>query len=111
LLIELQPGERYAGMILGKDGDPSYHLVLLPGQQDDITWEKAMEWAAKQGGEYVSNLPTRREQSLLFANLKEEFEDRYPESNLLKEARIYANNSSENIKKIKDEQAKTTTQL
>jgi outer membrane protein assembly factor BamD len=41
----------------------------------------------------------------------EEFEDRYPESNLLKEAKFYANNSSENIKKIKDEQAKTTTQL
>jgi len=77
LLIELQPGERYAGMILGKDGDPSYHLVLLPGQQDDITWEKAMEWAAKQGGDYASNLPTRREQSLLFSNLKEEFEDSY----------------------------------
>ena len=76
LLLELNPGERYAGLILGKDGDPSYHLVLLPGQADDITWEKAMEWAGKQGGEYVASLPTRREQALLSANLKEEFEER-----------------------------------
>ena len=74
--INLAPGEHYAGLVIGKDGEPSYHLVLLPGQADDITWDKAMEWAAKQGGEYVSSLPTRREQSLLFANLKEEFEER-----------------------------------
>ena len=76
LLVELQPGERYAGLIIGKDGEPSYHLVLLPGQQDDITWDKAMAWANVWGGQYTSSLPTRREQSLLFANLKEEFEDR-----------------------------------
>jgi hypothetical protein len=74
--INLAPGEHYAGIITGKDGEPSYHLVLLPGQADDITWDKAMEWAGKQGGEYVASLPTRREQSLLFANLKEEFEER-----------------------------------
>lgn len=41
----------------------------------------------------------------------QEFEDRYPESSLLKEAQTFATNSSNNIKKIKDEQAKTTTQL
>ena len=74
--INLAAGEHYAGLVLGKDGEPSYHLVLLPGQADDITWDKAMEWAGKQGGEYVASLPTRREQSLLYANLKEEFEER-----------------------------------
>lgn len=74
--IGLAPGEHYAGLVLGKDGEPSYHLVLLPGQADDITWDKAMEWANKQGGEYVASLPTRCEQSLLYANLKEEFEER-----------------------------------
>ena len=74
--INLAPGEHYAGIVLGKDGEPSYHLVLLPGQADDITWDKAMEWAGKQGGEYVASLPTRREQALLYANLKEEFEER-----------------------------------
>ena len=74
--IKLAPGEHYAGLVIGKDGEPSYHLVLLPGQADDITWDKAMEWANKQGGEYVASLPTRREQALLYANLKEEFEER-----------------------------------
>lgn len=77
LLLELNPGERYAGLVLGKDGEPSHHLVLLPGQADDITWDKAMEWAGQQTGKYVASLPTRREQALLFANLKEEFEQRY----------------------------------
>lgn len=75
--IHLRPGEHYAGMIVGKDGEPSHHLILLPGQADDISWDKAMEWAAKQGGEYVASLPTRREQSLLFANLKDQFEERW----------------------------------
>lgn len=74
--INLAPGEHYAGIITGKDGEPSYHLVLLPGQADGITWEKAMEWASKQGGDSVASLPTRREQALLYANLKEEFEER-----------------------------------
>jgi outer membrane protein assembly factor BamD len=41
----------------------------------------------------------------------EEFNDRYPESNLLKEALTYYNLSKNNIKQIKDEQTKTTTQL
>ena len=74
--INLASGEHYAGIFIGKDGEPSYHLVLLPGQADDITWDKAMEWSGKQGGEYVASLPTRREQALLYANLKEEFEER-----------------------------------
>ena len=74
--INLAPGEHYAGIITGKDGEPSYHLVLLPGQADDITWDKAMEWASKQGGDSVASLPTRREQALLYANLKDEFEER-----------------------------------
>ena len=75
--IHLRPGEHYAGLIVGKDGEPSHHLVLLPGQAEDITWDKAMEWAAKQGGEYVASLPTRREQSLLYANLKDQFEEHW----------------------------------
>ena len=74
LLLELNPGERYAGLIIGKDGEPSYHLVLRPGSAENLTWDKAVEWAAKQGGDYAASLPTRNEQSLLFANLKDEFE-------------------------------------
>ncbi len=66
----LNPGELYAGIVFGKDGAPSHHVILLPGSIADANWDKAREWAASIGGE----LPTRREQSLLFTNLKEEFE-------------------------------------
>ena len=71
--IELQPGERYAGVLLDDVGLVSHHLVLLPGDAAKITWPDACTWAAKAGGE----LPTRREQSLLFANLKGEFQPRW----------------------------------
>ena len=72
-MIELKPGEEYAGLIVGKDGEASYHLILLPNQATGINWADAKAFAEKQGGE----LPTRREQSLLFANLKEQFEGEY----------------------------------
>ncbi|MDR3414190.1 MAG: hypothetical protein P4L87_25060 [Formivibrio sp.] len=65
----LAAGELYAGIILGKDGAADYHLILIPGEVEDVNWQTAMDWAAEQGGE----LPTRREQSLLFTNLKERF--------------------------------------
>lgn len=75
--IELHPGEHYAGLITGKDGNPSHHLVLLPGQEDDIGWDNAMAWAAQRGSlDASAGLPTRREQALLYANLKDQFEDR-----------------------------------
>ena len=69
----LKPGEHYAGIILGKDGEPDHHLVLLPGDAESVNWGQAKEFASKAGGE----LPTRREQSLLFANLKEQFQPRW----------------------------------
>jgi hypothetical protein len=65
----LKEGEHYAGLILGKDGAPDHHLILLPGDAEDVTWAAARQWAGLAGGE----LPTRRELSLLFANLKEQF--------------------------------------
>jgi hypothetical protein len=67
-LPALEDGEKYAGLILNEDGSPSHHVVLLDGDTS-LTWKKAVEWAKKQGGE----LPTRREQSLLFANCGAEF--------------------------------------
>ena len=71
--INLGPGERYAGLVLSADGEPAHHLVLLPGEAEDVTWGQAKEWAAKQGGE----LPTRQEQALLYANLKAQFQPKY----------------------------------
>lgn len=67
--IQLHPGERYAGVILDVEGKPNYHLILLPGKTK-ATWQNAVAWAKEAGGE----LPKRREQSLLFANLKDAFE-------------------------------------
>ena len=67
--IALAPGELYAGLLLGDDGKPSHHLVLLPQRGEDLDWNDACEFAEEAGGE----LPTRREQSLLFANLKQHF--------------------------------------
>lgn len=67
-LPALADGEKYAGFLLDENGAPTHHVVLLPGDTS-ATWKKAVEWAKKQGGE----LPTRREQSLLFANCQAEF--------------------------------------
>ena len=75
--INLGPGERYAGLVLSADGEPWHHLVLLPGEAEDVTWEQAKEWATKQGGE----LPTRQEQALLYANLKGQFKPNWYWSN------------------------------
>jgi|SRR5450830_1223853 len=66
-------GELYAGILLGKDGAPDQHIFLLPGEAESIKWQAAKEWAESVGGD----LPTRREQSLLFANLKEAFQPRW----------------------------------
>jgi len=66
----LQEGESYAGLILGKNGAPDHHLVLLPGDAADVTWSTARAWAMSLG----ADLPSRRELALLFANCKEQFE-------------------------------------
>ena len=67
----LQEGEIYAGLVLGKDGAADYHLFLQPGAATGVTWQAAMDWAKKLG----HSLPTRAEQALLLANLKDQFEE------------------------------------
>ena len=69
--ICLAPGEEYAGIVLGKDGAPSHHLILLPGDKENISWDDANKWAAELGG----SLPTLREQALLYSNLRNQFKD------------------------------------
>lgn len=69
----LNDGEHYAGVLVGKDGAPNHHLILLPGDHDDLPWQAAMDWAKSIGGE----LPTRREQALLYANLPEQFKSEW----------------------------------
>lgn len=70
LSLVLNQGEKYAGLILSSNAEPSYHLILLPGQAENMNWQDAIDWASSING----YLPTRQEQSLLFANLKGEFE-------------------------------------
>ena len=63
-------GGAFFGITTGKDGT-HYAATLLPAKSDKrLPWNKAMEWAAKQGG----MLPTRPVAALLFANLKEPLE-------------------------------------
>lgn len=69
-LPEIKEGEINAGLIMALDGIPSHWVILLPGDKDDGNWEDAGTWATEQGGE----LPTRAEQSLLFANTKDKFQ-------------------------------------
>ena len=70
---ELAEGEHYAGLILGKEGQPDHHLLLLPGEAEEVSWSLAREWALSAGGE----LPSRRELALLYANLREHFQRRW----------------------------------
>ena len=71
ITLDLAAGEEYGGLMLDDEGQPSHHVVLLPGEADDINYEDALAWASKQGGD----LPTPNEQSLLYANLKRLFQD------------------------------------
>lgn len=68
----LQDGEVYAGVILGQNGEKDYHLFLRPEKPEKkLSWDDAMAWAKSIGYE----LPTRQDQSLLFANCQSEFEN------------------------------------
>lgn len=69
----LRPGEEYAGILLGQNGEPDQHVFLLPGDADRAPWKKQVAWAKKIGG----RLPTPREQSLLIANLKQHFKPEF----------------------------------
>ena len=66
----LQEGEIYAGLILGKNGERDYRLILLAAKPNvDLTWQAALDWAKSVGGD----LPTCTEQSLLIAQVPEQF--------------------------------------
>jgi hypothetical protein len=71
LLQNKKEGEIYAGLILGKNGAPDHHVFLLAARPErKADWNACMAWAQSVGGD----LPTRNEQSLLFANAGEHFE-------------------------------------
>ena len=92
----LRDGELYAGIILGKEGQPDHHLLLLPGEAEEVSWSLAREWARGSGGD----LPTRRELALLYANLREQFQRRWYWSNEPQEPRsqlVWGQNFSSGI--------------
>lgn len=72
----LNSGERYIGTIVDAAGKAE-HVILLPGDAEDLTWQEALEWAARIGGD----LPNRIEQAMLFANHKDEFKPTWYWSN------------------------------
>jgi hypothetical protein len=65
-----QPGEHYAGLAF-VDGKPSHHLFLLDAKPTgDLTWAAAQAWAKS----IDASLPTRFESALLYANLRDQFD-------------------------------------
>ena len=67
-LPELADGEIYVGAIGDALGN-LYHVILLPGDNDDATHESQLEWAKSIGGD----LPSRIEQAMLWANHRDQF--------------------------------------
>ncbi|SDR37117.1 hypothetical protein SAMN05443245_5186 [Paraburkholderia fungorum] len=65
----LAEGEVYVGAIGDKNGD-FYHVVLLPGDSDDATFDDQLAWAKSIGG----GLPTRVEQAMLWAGFRDLFQ-------------------------------------
>jgi hypothetical protein len=65
----LAKGETYIGAIGDRNGD-FYHVVLLPGDNGEDTWQAQMDWAKSIGGD----LPNRIEQAMLWANHRDQFE-------------------------------------
>ena len=76
----LADGEIYIGLIGAANGE-AYHLVLLPGDNDDAGWQAQMDWAKSIGGD----LPDRVEQAMLFKHFKAEFQERAYWSNTVEE--------------------------
>lgn len=74
--VDLAEGETYVGLIGNHLGE-AYHLILLPGDNDDATWQAQMEWAKSIGGD----LPDRVEQAMLFKHFKGEFKEDWYWSN------------------------------
>ena len=67
---QLNDGEQWVGTILSAGGKKE-HVILLPGEQTDINWKDANEWAASIGGQ----LPDRVESALLFSCMKDQFKE------------------------------------
>ena len=85
-LPDLNAGEIYAGLIINDTGS-MHHVILLDGDADEASHQEQLAWAKSIGGD----LPTRQEQSLLFANCKKHFKrDWYWSADLYEPSSGYA---------------------
>jgi hypothetical protein len=75
-LPPLAEGEVYVGAVGDKNGD-FHHVILLPGDNDDDTWQAQLDWAKSVGGD----LPNRIEQAMLWANHRDQFKQDWYWSN------------------------------
>lgn len=64
----LNDGEIHIAALTDAKGE-LYHLILLPGDNDDATHAAQMEWAKSIGGD----LPSRVEQALLWERARDQF--------------------------------------
>jgi hypothetical protein len=67
-LPTLAEGERYLGAF-GDTAGNIHHTILLPGDNDDASWQSQIDWAKSIGGE----LPTRAELVTAYETMPEEF--------------------------------------
>lgn len=67
----LRPGEVYAGLILGQNGEQDYHLFATLGDHPKLNWKDAIALAKKK----KLALPDRRELRLLCVNAKQHFQE------------------------------------
>ncbi len=68
-LPPLAEGEIYVGAI-GDQLGSAYHLILLPGDNDDASWKDQMAWAKSIGGD----LPNKVEQAMLWNTCRDQFQ-------------------------------------
>ena len=69
----LNAGEQYIGCIISANGNKREHVILLPDEREETTWQSAMDWASSIGG----SLPDRIESAMLFATMKDQFKEEW----------------------------------
>ena len=69
LAENLRKGEVYGGIVLGKDGEPDYHLFAQTETIESATFDEVKAYVEKVGGEGA----TRRDLALLRVNAPEPF--------------------------------------
>lgn len=69
-------GGIYAGTMRSVNGAPyDYYLIVHPEDRDPVNWQGALDWARGLSREdHKFDLPSRREQAVMFGNVPELFQ-------------------------------------